>query len=167
MPLLSPGESVVLTERTETDGGDVGNLTLTNLRFVFEARKQQSVIQAAERGEQLQTLLNLNVAAISNAFRDKPLIGRATLRIEAGGTSYTFKVKDAASWLAGIQKAHQTPTRTGASSASGPTVAVNLTQSAPSVAPPQVYLHCTHCGSLVTPSAAGPAVRCSNCGAVL
>jgi hypothetical protein len=156
IPLLIPGESVVLIERTETDCGHVGNLTLTNLRFVFEARKQQSVLQVAEKGEQLHTQLNLRVAAISNAFRDKPLIGRATPRIEAGTASYTFKVKDAASWLAELQRALQTPARMGIPAAAVPTVSVSLTQSAPPVASPQVYLHCTHCGSRVTPSAAGP-----------
>lgn len=167
MPLLAPGEMVVLSERTESGSGRDGILTLTNIRIIFEARKQRGLIAQAVRGEQLVTLLDLALTQLSNVHRDKPLLGRATLRIEAGGGSYGFHVGDAEAWANTIRSAHQQAPRPHAYGYGAPVV-VNVNQAAPPPPPPpETYLHCTHCGSLVRPGAAGPALHCTSCGARL
>jgi hypothetical protein len=152
VPLLGPGEATILSERTESGSGRNGILTLTSVRLVFEGRKKQRIVTELVRGEKLVTFLDVRLDLISNLHRDKPLIGRATLRVEAAGQGHIYKVKDVEEWVSAISRARQ-QVRPMADHYGH--VVVNV--AAPSVAAPvQSFLHCAHCGSLVPTGAAGP-----------
>jgi hypothetical protein len=163
MPLLGPGESALLTERTESGSGRDGVLTLTTSRLVFEAKRKQGLVHQLVRGEQLATLVDLRLDQISNIHRDKPLLGRASLRVDALGKSFRFLVRDAEVWMSGIAQARQRVPPTGYP---GAPVIVNVQAAAPQ-APVQAFLHCRFCGALAPAGSLGPGMRCPSCGAAL
>jgi hypothetical protein len=158
MVLLYPGEHVILEEPTEMGDRD-GKLILTDRRIIFEGRLNQGLIHAAVRGHQYVAMIDSPLVQLSDVHTDKPLLGRATLRIDQFGRSHTFKVRDAGVWAARIVHARSMAPHPGAQ---GPApVVVNL--QAPQPSAPQVYLHCTHCGTLNRSGGS----RCQSCGAAL
>jgi hypothetical protein len=108
--------------------------------------------------------MDLHLDQISNLHRDKPLLGRASIRIEALGQSHSFKVNDAEAWAGSIARARQSVPSRGYPGAVAPVI-VNVNASAPS--PPQAYLHCRFCGALAPAGSLGPGMKCPNCGAAL
>ena len=166
MPLLGPGETTVLSERTESGSGRDGILTLTSWRIVFEGQKKQGLVTQLVRGEQLVTILDVRLDQLSNVHRDKPLVGRATLRIEAHGRSHTYKVRDAEAWANTIARARQSvPPRGAPYGGAAAPVIVNV--QAAQAPPPQSFLHCRYCGALNPAQNVGAGMRCSSCGAML
>jgi hypothetical protein len=163
VPLLGPGEVEVLSERTESGSGRDGVLTLTTQRLVFEGQKKQGLVTQLVRGEKLVALVDLRLDQISNVHRDKPLLGRASARIDALGHSYSFKVRDAEAWVAAIARTRQSVPPRGYP---GAPVVVNVAAPAAS-APIQAYLHCRFCGALAPAGSLGPGMRCPSCGAAL
>jgi hypothetical protein len=163
MPLLGPGESAIISERTESGAGRDGVLTLTTQRLVFEAKRKQGLVHQLVRGEQLVALVDLQLDQISNVHRDKPLLGRASVRIDALGHSYSFKVHDAEAWANAIARARQSVPPRGYP---GAPVVVNV-QAAAAPPPMQAYLHCRFCGALAPAGSLGPGMRCPSCGAAL
>lgn len=161
MPLLNPGERVLLQEPTENGAGRDGVLFLTNLRVLFEGEAKRGLVTSLVRGKAYVTIFESHLLQVTNVHRDKPLIGRATLRVEAHGRGHVFRVHDADAWSSAIITARGSAPRPQAQAP----VTVNVAM--PAQQGPQVYLHCRHCGSLVTPSSAGPALHCSSCGAAL
>jgi hypothetical protein len=167
MPLLGPGEATVLSERTESGTGREGVLTLTTMRLVFEGKRKQGVVHQLVRGEQLVALVDLHLDQVSNVHRDKPLLGRASVRIDALGHSYSFKVRDAEAWANAIARARQSvPPRSYPGGYRGAPVVVNV-QAAAAPPPMQAYLHCRFCGALAPAGSLGPGMRCPSCGAAL
>jgi len=166
MPLLGPGEATLLSERTETGSGRDGILTLTSWRIVFEGQKKQGLVTQLVRGEQLITLVDLRLDQLSNVHRDKPLIGRATLRVDALGHSHTFRVRDAEAWANTIARARQGVPPRGIPYG-GPAAPVIVNVQAAQAPPPQSFLHCRYCGALNPAQNVGSGMRCTNCGAAL
>lgn len=165
MPMLGPGEAMVQSESAESESGRGGMLYLTSQRIIFEGAKHDGIIKQAVRGVRMATLLDVQLAHISNVHSDKPLIGRATLRVEAGGKAHIFKVRDADQWVGAVSRTRQTaPAPSPYGLAAHQPVIVNVHQAAAApAAPPQVYLHCRYCGTLGTPGGK----HCANCGAAL
>lgn len=160
--ILQEGERGITYESVEILYGQTwvpGNLQLTNCRLVFEGQFFEAGVGTAPR-----TLLDLQLGFITNAVALPGRHGVGTLRIEAGrGYIYTFRTSNAAGWVDAIVKAKSEGPRIPppvSPSASKEQIIVNV-QQAP--APPTVFLHCRHCGSLV---AAG-SVHCTSCGASL
>lgn len=164
MPLLGPGERILFSEATESASGRDGNLILTSHRLIFEGRLRQGLIQEAVRGKKLATLMELQLGQLSNVHRDKPLIGRATLRVEALGKSHVFRVGDADAWVSAISQARQGAPTPGAP---GAPVIVNVNAAAAPQQPIQAYLQCRFCGALAPAGSLGPGMRCPSCGAAL
>ena len=151
MLLLTSGEKVILSEQAKDEQGRRGVLTLTNTRIVFEDSS----------GDHPATLIDWRLTAFQSVHVDQPRFGLPRLSIEATtGQSHQYRVNDAAAWGDAIRQAHM-----GMSHAQ-PVGVKQTSGSAPPV-PPAVFLHCTHCGSLVKPSDAGAALRCPSCGAHL
>lgn len=172
MPLLGPGESTLLIEPTASGTGRDGILTLTSWRVVFEGEAKQGLVTQIVRGKRLVTLVDLRLDQLSNVHRDKPLLGRASLRIDALGHSYSFRVRDADAWANTIMRARQSIPAPYPSPYSapygGPPAPVIVNVAAPTAAPPQTYLHCRHCGALQpTSGPSGQALHCTSCGATL
>jgi hypothetical protein len=158
MVLLNRGERVLLEEPTQMGDRD-GKLILTDWRLIFEGRRNLGLIHSAVRGPQYVALLDSHLGQLSDVHTDKPLFGRPTLRVDQFGKSHTFKVRDAGAWAASIIQARGHAPQAGFQSP-GPVV-VNL--HTPQAAAPQVYLHCTHCGTLNRSGGS----RCGSCGAAL
>lgn len=167
VPLLGPGETTIQSERTESGTGRDGVLTLTSWRLVFEGEAKQGLVTQIVRGKRLVTLVDVRLDQLSNVYRDKPLLGRATLRIDAFGRSHTFRVRDAEAWANTIARARQSVPPQGAPYAGqGAPVVVNV-QAAPPPPPPQTFLHCRYCGALNPAQNVGAGMRCTSCGATL
>lgn len=167
MPLLGPGETTIFSEQTESGSGREGVLTLTSWRIVFEGEAKQGLVTQIVRGKRLVTVMDLRLDQLSNVHRDKPLLGRATLRIDALGRYHTFKVRDAEAWTNSIARARQSVSSQGAPyAAQGASVVVNV-QAAPPPPPPQTFLHCRYCGALNPAQNVGTGMRCTSCGATL
>jgi hypothetical protein len=164
VPLLGPGERILFSEETESGSGRDGILVLSSHRLIFEGRLQQGFIREAVRGKKVATLMDLQLAQLSNVHRDKPLIGRASLRVEALGKSHVFRVRDADAWVSAISPARQYAPTPGAP---GAPVIVNVNTVAAPQQPVQAFLHCRFCGALMPAGSAGPGMRCSSCGAAL
>ena len=172
MPLLGPGEVIILTEQTVSGSGRDGVLTLTSWRVIFEGEAKQGLVTQIIRGKKLVTLVDLRLDQLSNVHRDKPLLGRASLRIDSLGHSYSFRVQDADAWASAIMRARQSipapyPSPYGPQYG-GQVAPVIVNVAAPQAPPPQTFLHCRHCGALQpTGGPAGQSVHCTSCGATL
>lgn len=168
MPLLGPGETPILTEPTESGAGRGGVLTLTSWRVVFEGEAKQGLVTQIVRGRRLVTLVDLRLDQLSNVHRDKPLLGRAALRIDALGHSYSFRVRDADAWASAIMRARQSAPSPYTSPYGGHAAPVIVNVTAPHAAAPQAFLHCRYCGAIQPIGGpAGQAVHCTSCGATL
>ena len=168
MPLLGPGEATILSEPTESGAGRDGVLTLTSWRVVFEGEAKQGLVTQIVRGKRLVTLVDIRLDQLSNVHRDKPLLGRPTLRIEGLGKNFTFRVRDADHWTNAIMSARQNIPAPYASPYGTHAAPVIVNVAAPQAATPQTYLHCRHCGALQpTGGPGGQSVHCTSCGARL
>ena len=169
MPLLSAGEAVVLQEPCAM-GDRSGTLFLTNLRVVFEGKKSQGLVHQLVRGAQTVALMDIPLWQVSDVHADKPLIGRASLRIDAMGRSYRFGVRDATHWRSAIGNARALIPHPGSPVGGlGQPVVVNVqaAQSPPAmqhtIERQTVKVRCRFCGNLGDESIG----KCPNCGAVL
>ncbi len=162
--LLNPGEQVLVSEPVDTDSdGETqsGTLYLTDHRLVFEAAVRKSLF----RPKVSRTMMDLNVEHVTNVTSTDPTFGRPVLNVETdrGVMAYAFRTPNAAAWvtsITGARNARLATLRAAEGRASGPT---GGTPGPAGTAPPAVYLHCRHCGTL---NPAGRA-RCASCGAAL
>ena len=136
-----------------------GTLYLTNLRLVFEAW-----VKDPTSGYVPKTMLDLDLAYVTNAVAFQPSKRLWALRIEAGPQlAYTFTTPNAERIA---QSIYQTRTKLMAERATQRQVAQQrAAQGQPATPPahPVVYLHCRHCGTL---NVAG-SNHCGSCGAAL
>ena len=162
--LLNPGEQVLFSEQVDSDSdGDErsGTLYLTDHRLVFEADVKKSLFRAGVP----RTRMDLNVEHVTNATSTSPTFGRPVLNVETdrGVVAYAFRTPNAGAWVGAITRARNARIAV-LRAADGP--ASGRTEGAPGpagAAPPTVYLHCRHCGTL---NPAGR-TRCTSCGATL
>ena len=163
--LLQSGEQISYSEEVETGPGGTkheGTLYLTNVRLVFE--------RAAGKGPAGPvTLLNAHLSSVTNVLVHSPRFGRELLAVETKTGTYSFRTKDARVWTDRISSARSQapppPPPRPSRSAPAPTTSTQpiVIQLQQDKAPPSVYLHCTHCGTL---NAAGT-THCASCGAAL
>lgn len=163
--LLRPSEQVLLSEQVETGPGGTkheGTLYLTNLRLIFERLPGRGQVGPL-------TLLDTHLAMVTNILVNAPKFGRALLQVETRTGTFSFRTKNPQQWSAQIGSARSQapppPPKAPRSPVPSPTasnqpIVIQLQQDR---APPSVFLHCTHCGTL---SAAGT-TRCGSCGATL
>jgi hypothetical protein len=136
-----------------------GVLHLTNRRLVFEA-----MLRDHTGGFAPKTLVDLDLAYITNAVAFQPSRKEVALRIEAGPHyACTFATANAA---AIAQSIYQSRTKLVAERATQraqtPATAASPPQPASSQRP-MVFLHCRHCGALNDPGSR----HCMGCGATL
>jgi len=163
--LLGHGEVLVGSEKVPWAMGlgaaerVSGVLYLTNRRLVFEAMVRDSAAGYAPK-----TLVDLDLAYLTNATAFRPSRKEWALRIEAGPQyACTFATVNASKI---VQTIYQTRTRLVAerTTAQAHAAAAAAQHSAQgSSARPLVFLHCKHCGTL---NDAG-ARHCGSCGAQL
>jgi hypothetical protein len=163
--LLRHGEVIVGSDRIPwalgLAGGErvSGVLHLTNQRLVFEAMLKDNA-----GGFTPRTLVDLDLAYITNAVTFKPSRKEVALRIEAGPQyACTFATANAASIA---QALYASRTKLVAERATHRAQAAATTaQAAQQTSSPRplVFLHCKHCGTL---NDAG-SKHCGSCGATL
>lgn len=163
--LLQHGEVIVGSENIPWAIGlgaaerTSGVLHLTNRRLVFEAMVRDSAGGYAPR-----TLVDLDLAYITNAVAFRPSRKEVALRVEAGPLyACTFATSNA---TAIAQSIYQSRTKLVAERAAQRAQFAATAAQAPhpgSAQRPLVYLHCKHCGTL---NDAGSR-HCMSCGATL
>jgi hypothetical protein len=161
--ILRSGEVSVGSERIPWAVGPdgvqrvTGTLYLTSHRLVFEAMVVEGGVGAVPK-----TLLDLNLAWVTNAGAFQPTRRDTILRVETGPQyAYTFATPYAAQWASAIlgwraKVVAQLP-------AAGSTPAPVVVQVQHTPTQPLVLLHCRHCGTL---NDAGSRT-CKSCGATL
>jgi hypothetical protein len=104
---------------------------------------------------------------------DKRLLGRPIFNVQTQRGGHRYKTDDADRWYQEVSRAKSSapPPPPWGMHQGGPVVvnvhAAQAPQYAPPPpppAPPQVFLHCRHCGNLNSPGGTG---RCQSCGAGL
>jgi hypothetical protein len=163
--LLQPSEQMVYSEQVETGPGGTkheGTLYLTNRRLLFE--------RAAGKGPAGPvTLLNAHLSTVTNVLVHSPMLGKALLQVETKSGTFSFRTKSAGVWSQQIVNARslapppppKTPRAPAPTSGATQPIVIQLHQEN---APPSVFLHCTHCGTM---NAADGSTRCKSCGASL
>jgi hypothetical protein len=105
--LFDAGESVLLTEHgVDTgNGGEKGNLILTNKRIVLEtSRTSRRMVFVKDKQDVI--IINIPLSSVLIADRKKDLIFKGhEFRINADGNHYTFKVKEPQIWINQIASA--------------------------------------------------------------
>jgi hypothetical protein len=169
MVLLGQGERIIarsVATKVSSKGSRDGILILTNHRLVFEGRAQQGLVTGLVRGPKAVTLLDARLDQLSNVHVDKPLIGRAILRVEFGGAGHRFGGVDAGAWASSIRNARVNAPSSQYGVPSQVVVNVQApvySPPAPPPPPPQVFLHCQYCGS----RAPSGTTKCPGCGHTL
>lgn len=170
--LLNSGESVIRQEAVRKISGNAadGTLILTNQRLVFEVPKKGSLFH----GRSTSTVIDSQLAFVSNAEVAKPLVGRPTLVVHVQTGRAEFKTSDAASWRDAIAAAKASaPPPGGFAPWHAPPVVVNVgstgaappaTQpSPPAPTKPSIHVRCSYCKNVYDEVASGG--RCPKCGA--
>ncbi len=136
-----------------------GTLYLTSHRLVFEGVMAEQSVGHAPR-----TLLDLDLAYVSNVHSFTPARKESALRVEAGPQfACTFATPNAAKIAEAIQTARTRllSERASKHGPAGPTAAATTSTSGQMT--PLVFLHCRYCGALNQPGSR----HCGSCGATL
>jgi hypothetical protein len=163
--LLQHGEVVVGTETIPWAIGlgaterISGILHLTNQRLVFEA-----MVRDTAGGYAPKTLVNLDLAYITNAVVFHPSRKEWAVRIEAGPQYACTFATENASHVAGAINQYRTKLVAERATHRAQAAATTAQAAQQAASPrPLVFLHCKHCGTL---NDAGSR-HCMSCGATL